>query len=179
MMTLLFGCSEGRPSIATLNMAGLHGTTISLEEIKQAPATVFAFFSPDCPLSENYSLTLNRLNNAFSGQHVQCYMVFAGTSYSVQEIDSFCLRFHPNMPVLLDTDYTLTHTLGATITPEAFLVDSTGAERYHGKIDNWAFSLGKQRLKATEHYLRDALEAVLSGQDPPVNETDAVGCLIE
>jgi hypothetical protein len=53
-----------------------------------------------------------------------------------------------------------------------------GADRklaYHGTIDDRP----QEPRSVTQHYLRDALEALLAGHDAPVKETKAIGCMIK
>jgi len=66
----------------------------------------------------------------------------------------------------------------ATITPEVVLIDSSGAIRYHGRIDNAYADLGKPRQHVTSHDLRVSLDAVLAGRPVPKPETEALGCYI-
>ena len=44
--------------------------------------------------------------------------------------------------------------------------------------DNFYAATGRPRRVVTEHDLRDALDAVFSGQTVPKPETQAVGCYI-
>ena len=67
---------------------------------------------------------------------------------------------------------------GASVTPTAVVVGAGGQIRYRGRIDNLYAALGKTRQKVTEHYLRDALDAVLAHGPVPVRETPAIGCHI-
>ncbi|MCB0396912.1 MAG: redoxin domain-containing protein [Flavobacteriales bacterium] len=175
----LGSCNNQPQKLRGLIIQDRTGRPVPLADIQKFKANIFVFFSPECPLSENYSLTYNTIFEEFQDDLTNFYLVFPGTFYTTLEIDSFCQRFEPAMTVLLDTGYALTHALGATITPEAFVVDGDGITRYSGKIDNWAFSLGKQRRKASEHYLKDAIHALLENKEVVNKKTKAVGCLIE
>jgi hypothetical protein len=50
---------------------------------------------------------------------------------------------------------------------------------YQGRIDNWAYELGKKRKVITEYNLKDALTSVLLNKPISVSKTKAVGCYIE
>jgi thiol-disulfide isomerase/thioredoxin len=56
-------------------------------------------------------------------------------------------------------------------TPHVFVFDATRKLRYAGAIDD---SERVQHVK--KHYLRDALDALLAGKEPPVTQTKVVGC---
>ena len=45
---------------------------------------------------------------------------------------------------------------------------------YHGAIDD-----SRDEEHVAVHYLRDALEALLRGDDPPIGETHPVGCTVK
>ena len=78
-----------------------------------------------------------------------------------------------------DSGARLARQLRVRVTPEVVVMQSDGRVRYQGAIDDWYVSLGKHRSEVTQHYLCDALDAVLAGNDVAVTRTDAVGCLVE
>ena len=49
---------------------------------------------------------------------------------------------------------------------------------YRGRIDDRFPQLGRQRAAATQHDLRDAIEAGLKGKEVVPSRTKAVGCSI-
>jgi peroxiredoxin len=64
---------------------------------------------------------------------------------------------------------------GATNTPQFFVLDKDRNIRYMGAMDDNTMN----ESKVTKHYLRDAVDAVLAGKTPPVEETRAVGCSVK
>jgi hypothetical protein len=143
--------------------------------LKDKPAAVFVFLAPDCPLSQNYTLTLNNLRTQFQASGMESYAVFESDA----GVDDFVSTYKLTLPVIRDRDFRLADFFGAMKTPEVFAVDSAGKLFYKGAIDNWAPELGQHRTVITEHYLLDALNAFLQHKDIPVKETKAVGCFIE
>jgi peroxiredoxin len=79
-----------------------------------------------------------------------------------------------NFDYLYDEDQSIARALGAERTPEVFLFDRDRTLVYHGAIDDSRDDRG-----VTQHYLRDALDALLGGDDPPVADTPAVGCTVK
>ena len=63
---------------------------------------------------------------------------------------------------------------GAERTPEVFLFDGDRRLVYHGAIDD-----SREEDEVSERYLGDAIEAVLAGESPAVDETPAVGCTVK
>ena len=49
---------------------------------------------------------------------------------------------------------------------------------YSGRIDDRYIDLGRARPTPTRQNLRDVLDAVVTGEVPPLQRTRAVGCLI-
>ncbi len=141
---------------------------------------VFVFMSPECPLSENYSRTINELLKDYSNNKVRFYIVFPGKFYPRPQIEVFLKKYHlPTEMVIYDPDYLFKNYFSATITPEVFLTDVTGTILYQGAIDNWAITLGKQRQVITDHYVIDAVNSVLKNEKIKTKKTRAVGCIIE
>jgi thiol-disulfide isomerase/thioredoxin len=59
-------------------------------------------------------------------------------------------------------------------TPHVFVFDAPRKLRYVGAIDD------SERVQhVARHYLRDALDALLAGQEPPVTKTKVVGCSVK
>ena len=55
-----------------------------------------------------------------------------------------------------------------------FLFDADRRLVYHGAIDD-----SRDEDSVSEHYLRDAIDAVLGGRDPATSDTPPVGCSIK
>src|SRR5947209_11469240 len=77
-------------------------------------------------------------------------------------------------PYLYDEDQSAARSYGATRTPEVFLFDEDRTLRYHGAIDS-----DFEESAGMENYLRDALNLLLIGREPMVDETPPLGCVIK
>lgn len=64
---------------------------------------------------------------------------------------------------------------GATNTPHFFVLDKERKIRYIGSMDDNVM----HESKVTKHYLRDAVDALLAGKTPPVEETRPIGCSVQ
>ena len=78
-------------------------------------------------------------------------------------------------PYVRDDSQALVRTLGARFTPEAYVFDEARKLRYHGRIDD----NHRDPARVTAHDLKNALDALLDGRDPPVTGTTAFGCSIK
>ena len=81
--------------------------------------------------------------------------------------------------MLHDPKNKLTNLLKATITPEVFMLNQQQKVIYQGRIDNWAYEVGRKRTVITEHNLRDAIKTFKKRQPIAYPKTKAVGCFIE
>lgn len=177
---LLSSCSANRTEeLISLRLKTLQGEEYAFQKIKENKATVVYFLAPECPLSQNYTLPIKTIKEEYADKNIEFIGVVAGKYYTQQEIQDYVNEYNLTLPLLLDPDYTLTHLLGAKITPEVFVLSAQGNVLYSGKIDNWYISLGRNRKKPTEFYLKDALNAINSGQKISIKKTEAVGCYIE
>jgi peroxiredoxin len=171
-----FSC--GKEPISSIPLRDLDEQAARIDPSK-SPFTVILFLSPECPLCLNYTLNLKELQEDFPSEKVRLVGVFSGKWFSAEEVREFRTRYALAFPMLFDDHLALAKLLDATVTPEVFLLDSTGRVLYSGAIDNWVNDLGKKKLEVTEHYLRDAISAALEWEKVNVRKTRAVGCLIE
>jgi peroxiredoxin len=80
-----------------------------------------------------------------------------------------------NFLYLRDDDQSVARSYDATHTPEIFLFDNERKLAFHGKIDdNW-----QEPNKVQNHYLKNALDELLAGQEISVPETFTIGCTIK
>jgi len=153
-----------------------HSSTPLAEYLAGKQAAAFVFLAPDCPLSQSYTKTLNELREQFRSKGIELYGVFTSAAPQAEE---FADKYKLTLPLILDSGFKLADFLGATKTPEVFVVDPAGLTVYKGAVDNWAPELGTRRTVITEHYLSDALQALIDHKDIRVKRTEAIGCFIE
>jgi peroxiredoxin len=74
-----------------------------------------------------------------------------------------------------DETQSIGRAYGAVVTPHFFVLDKARNIRYIGAMDDNVMS----EEKAKKQYLRDAVDALLAGNTPPVEETRPAGCGIQ
>jgi peroxiredoxin len=77
-------------------------------------------------------------------------------------------------PYLRDESQEVARAYGAKTTPDVFLLDADLRLRYRGAPDS-----DHRDAEQRAVWLRDALDAVLAGEEPETPETDPVGCSIK
>jgi len=88
------------------------------------------------------------------------------------------IDFGITAPVVVDREHRLVKATGAEMTPEAVVIDRSGGIAYRGRVSNLFVTYGKRRSEATEHHLRDAMEALAQGKPVITPRTEALGCYI-
>jgi len=162
---------------STLQLESVDDTIIDLSAFADDP-TVFVFLSPECPLCRNYSVKIKELIKQHASDSLQFVGVVGGTYYPKHDVKHFLRKYELELPVLLDPEFKLVNTLGATITPEVVFTEGEKII-YQGAIDDWAISLGQKKLKVQQDYLHDAIVAHQSRQPVDPKKTKAIGWFIE
>ena len=80
--------------------------------------------------------------------------------------------------VLLDPSGTVGQKYGAKTTPEMFVIDKEGKIIYAGAIDSVRSTESADIAKA-DNYVRQALDAALTGKPVPTAQTKSYGCSIK
>jgi hypothetical protein len=141
-------------------------------------AAVVIFVTPDCPVANALLPEVARLQHDFGSRGVSFALVHVDPSTTPQQALKHAAAFHITCAVLLDPRHQLAIKLGATRTPEAFVVTPDGKTVYHGRINDLYFAPGQRRRSPTSEDLRDALTAIVAGRPPPKSETPAIGCVV-
>ncbi len=179
--SLLFACNGNveQNKLLVAKYAYNDGSEKELIDFDKYTATVLTFLAPECPLSENYTKTINDLEQFNSNNNIRFINVFAGKYHSRAAIDSFKIVYGLTQNDIYDETFLLAQTLNATVTPEVFVINNKGELVYSGAIDNWAVDLGQKRQVITEFYLKDVLAAIVNHTAIPYSTTTAIGCFIE
>ncbi|WP_353723175.1 redoxin domain-containing protein [Dyadobacter sp. 676] len=139
---------------------------------------VIFFLDAECPVSNAYMNEIKSICSDYAKKGVAFEAVFPVTTVKRDDIRAFLHKYKANIPGYRDPGLQKVKRYQATTMPEAILVDASGEILYRGAIDNWYYALGKNRAKATEFYLRNAIEAALNGEVIIKSRTEAIGCLI-
>ena len=150
-----------------------------LDPFKEArgKVVVLVFVRTDCPISNRYAPTIQKLNNEFRGK-ANFWLIYPNSSEPPARIRTHLAKFRYTISALRDTHHALVKRAQATITPESAVFDSKGKLVYHGRIDNWYEDFGRARPAPTTHELEDAIRATLDGRTVAPDHASAVGCYI-
>lgn len=194
LVVLLFAAQTNGASTGTALMqsAAKGGDSIvdidgrRLDPFKPAgAASVIVFVATDCPISNSYAPEIQRICLDYRSRGISCFLIYedlanasSGGSLN-EEVRRHLQEYrYADIPALIDGTRAVARRVKASITPQAVVIDREARIRYRGRIDNWYVAFGKRRQTATQHDLRDALDAVLKGHRVRQVETEALGCYI-
>ena len=159
--------------VSDFSLTTLEGSPTHFSDLK-GPVTVVTFISVQCPVSNAYNERMNALYNDYSVKGVKFVFINANRTESSADVATHARAHQFGFPVYKDESNVVADKFGATVTPEAYVIDSSGIIRYHGSIDD-----SQNMARVTTQRLRQALDAVLTGQPPQQAETKAFGCTIK
>lgn len=178
----LYGYTDTTNSIghfvseATKPIIGVHGGSFTFATDRSTTAAAFVFLSTDCPIANGYSPELGRIQATFASRGVRFWSVYCDPSETDESIQRHQKEYQLTLTPIRDPHQSLASALGVTKTPEVVVLRPDGTRVYRGRIDDRHLRLGQSRPAPTTHDLRDALEALLSGQPIANPETTAIGC---
>ena len=146
----------------------------SLYDYLKSKAVVVMFIATQCPVSNAYNERMVDLYKSYTPKGVAFLAVDSNKQESIEEIAGHSKKHGFEFPVLKDWKNVVADKFDAMVTPEIYLVDSTGVLRYHGRIDN-----SRNAAKVTEHDLQEVLDAYLEGKPLPKQDAKAFGCTIK
>jgi thiol-disulfide isomerase/thioredoxin len=147
-------------------------TSLSLQDIKE-DVVVVVFLANHCPVVVAYEDRLVEFTNEMKGKPVKVVGIAVSTmpQDKIPGIKDYMKEHKSNYIYGYDETQEIGKAYGATNTPQFFVLDKERKIRYTGAMDN-----AQDESKVSKNYLRDAVNAVLKGESPTVDETRAVGC---
>lgn len=157
-------------------LPGVDGQQHSFDDYANAKLLVLVFTSCHSPCATKYEQRLVQLEKDYGSKGVQLLAVSVSRSEadSLPKMKERAKKAGFAFPYLQDASQQVGRKFGATTTPQVFVLDSKRRVRYMGRIDDQPDDVDVQKP-----YLRQALDALLEGRDPPMLETRPEGCRIK
>ena len=175
LVPVLFGASGGRPldigqAAPNFEVTSVQGEAVSLAiAIRDHKAVVVLFTSTVCPYANYFASHVRDLSENYGPRGVLFLGVNSNNWESHQDVVDHIRERGVGFPMLKDQGHLIADQFGATRTPEAFLVDSTGRLRYRGWV----------KSKQESPDLQRAIEAVIDGRQVQRPVTKAFGCAVD
>ena len=157
------------------------GNMFSLNDLKSDKATVVMFICNHCPYVIHINQALVKLVSEYKAKGVS----FVGISSN--DVDNYPqdspdkMKIHAeetgyNFPYLYDESQDVAKAYDAACTPDFYVFDKDLNLVYRGQIDGSRPGSG---IPVTGQDLREALDAVISGQPAPSLQKPSMGCNIK
>jgi peroxiredoxin len=150
------------------------GASHSLASLKGKNGTVVIFIATKCPVSNAYNDRMEKVFEDYKAKGVNVIGINANNTEPAAEVKSHAAEKGLKFTILKDDGNKIADRLGATRTPEVYLLDAKGKLAYHGRIDNSQKAEG-----ITSNDLREALDAVIAGKAVTKTDGAAFGCSIK
>ena len=155
----------------------LAGNPVDPLKASGGKVVVLVFVRTDCPVSNRYAPTIQKLSAAHEGKAL-FWLVYPSKSESSEAIRKHDREYGYKIASLRDPQKALVKLSEAQITPEAAVFDISHQLIYHGRIDNLYEDVAHKRKSATTHELADAIEAAIAGKPLKAKTMPAVGCYL-
>ena len=166
------------PTIGTIlddfKLPDTDGKEHSLKSLAGAKGVVILFIATKCPVSNAYNERMEKLAQDYKAKGVNVVGINANNTEPAAEVKSHAADKGLTFTILKDDGNKIADRLGATRTPEAYVLDANMKLVYHGRIDN------SQKIEGiTANDLRDALDEMLAGKAVTKTGGAAFGCSIK
>ncbi|MCD0454339.1 thioredoxin family protein [Chryseobacterium sp. LC2016-27] len=168
---------------ADFKLKNIDGKMVSLSDFKKAKGFIVVFTCNHCPYAKKYEDRIVALDKKYKEVG---YPVIAinPNDPNVQPEDGFQQMITRakekgfTFPYLVDEGQKVYPQYGATKTPHVFILQKEGKKnivKYIGAIDNNY----DDPNDVSEHYVEDAMDALLNGKAVANTKTVAIGCTIK
>src|SRR5256712_2884566 len=166
------------PAIGTViddfKLPDFDGKEHSLNSLKGAKGTVVIFIATKCPVSNAYNDRMEKLAADYKARGINVIGINSNNIEPAAEVKSHAAEKHLTFAILKDDGNKIADRLGATRTPEAYVINAGGKLVYHGRIDN-----SQNTANITANDLREALDELLAGKQVTKTGGAAFGCTIK
>jgi peroxiredoxin len=156
------------------DLPGVDGRNHALADYEGLPLAV-VFSCVHCPYVVAWEDRINDVARDYEGR--AALVAINSNDRLGDGLDDMVVRSQEKeftFPFLRDDSQAIADAYQPSRTPEVFLFDRDRRLVYHGAPDS-----DHQNPAGALPYLREALDAVLAGETPPVQETPPVGCTIK
>ena len=163
----------------SFRLRGVDGAEHSLEDYADADVLVVIQSCNHCPYVQGWEGRIKSIAADYADRGVKVVAINSNDTerYPQDGFDEMVKRAKReafNFDYLWDEDQSVARALASERTPEVFAFDGDRKLVYHGAIDDH-----REEHAVEQHYLRDALDAVLAGREPVVADTSPVGCSVK
>jgi peroxiredoxin len=166
------------------DLPGVDGRNYSLTSFKDAKVLVVAFWCNHCPFVIGSEDRMNKFVSDYSSEDVRVIAINSNETEnhptdSLEHMRARAKEKQFKFAYVRDDSQDVARAYGALRTPHFYVFDhdENGSRklRYTGRMDDNPRTPGAEKT----HELRDAVDALLAGNKPPVGITNPIGCNVK
>lgn len=167
---------------ADFKLKNVNGKMLSLADYSSAKGFIVVFTCNHCPVAKAYEKRIMALDAKYASKGYPVIAISPNDPVA-EPVDSYAnmqkraAERKYTFPYLIDETQNITRAFGAQATPTAYVLQKTDkgmVVQYVGAIDNDQEQSNPARTK----FVENAVDALVSGKQPPVTESKALGCRI-
>ena len=162
------------------NLPGVDGKKYSLANFKDAKLLVVVFSCNHCPYVVGSEDRIIRFAKDYAARGVKLVAINSNETveHPTDSFEHMVARAKEKkfpFPYLRDESQEVALAYGGLRTPHFYVFDAQRNLRYTGRMDDNP----KMEALAKTHELRDAVDALLAGKKPPVDQSNPLGCNVK
>ncbi len=166
--------SDPGDKVDDFTLKNYDGTAYSLSDMKDSKAVVVMFWSCECPNVQPYNDRIGDFVKEYQQKGITFWAINANSTETVEQVSEHAKKNDYPFPVLKDVNNVVADKLGATRTPEVYVIGPDKTILYHGRISDSKF-----KEQETSLDLKNALDDIIAGRDVAVKTTKSFGCNIK
>lgn len=176
---MAFTLDIGQPA-PDFDLPGVDGRRYGLASFKDAKVLVVAFTCNHCPYVVNSEPRILQFHADYAPRGVALVAINSNETenHPADSFEHMVARAKEKgygFPYLRDESQEVARAYGALRTPHYYVFDAQRQLRYTGRMDDNPRNPGMEKTRE----LRDAVDAVLAGKEPPVTKTNPIGCNVK
>ena len=164
-------------------LKNVNGKIVSLANYKAAKGYIVVFTCNHCPYAKAYESRIMDLDKKYAAKGYPVIAIspndpIAEPADSFEKMQEQATRKAYTFPYLIDETQDITRAYGAKATPHVYVLQKTASGnvvKYIGAIDDDTENTKADKVK----YVEGAVNALLSGKQPEITSTKAIGCSIK
>src|SRR5215470_1019267 len=161
-------------TVDEFTLPDVNGQEHALKSLKGKNGTVLIFIAVQCPVSNAYNERMEKLAEDYQAKGIAVVGINSNVAEDAAAVKAHAAEHKLSFPILKDPGNKIADRFGASVTPEAYFIDSNSKLLYHGRIDN---SRNPAQVETSD--LRNALDSALTGKTIEKSEAKAFGCSIK
>jgi peroxiredoxin len=169
-------------TVNNFSLININGKLISTANYLHAKGFIIVFTCNHCPFAKLYTSRLNALQQKYANSGVPLLAINSIDSVLFEEENFWAMQEKAvneqfEFPYLYDPTQMVAKDFNAQKTPHAYVIWKVGNKwviKYNGAIDD----NGAEPQRVKNHYVADAVEALLANKKVDINEASSIGCQI-